>query len=64
MLPVSSDQFDKSTYSYDFNNISAMMNYYNRTIGEDPEDLVYYLIPVDATITTTAEVTILQVAKR
>lgn len=50
-----SDQFDKSTYSYDFNNISAMMNYYNRTIGEDPDDLVYYLIPVDATITTSQQ---------
>ena len=50
-----SDQFDKSTYSYYFNNISAMMNYYNRTIGEDPEDLVYYLIPVDATITTSQQ---------
>lgn len=50
-----SDKFDATTYAYDFNNISAMMNYYNRTMGEDPEDLVYYLIPVDATITTSQQ---------
>ena len=50
-----SDKFDATTYSYDFNNISAMMNYYNRTMGENPKDLVYYLVPVDATITTSQQ---------
>ena len=50
-----SNQFDATTYSYDFNNISSMMNYYNRTMGENPEDLVYYLIPVDATFSTVQQ---------
>lgn len=47
-----SDKFDTNTYSYSFNNISAMLNHYNRTMGQSPEDLVYYLLPVDATYTT------------
>lgn len=47
-----SDQFDSSTYSYKFNNISTMINYYNEQHGDEPYDLVYYLIPVDATYTT------------
>ena len=50
-----SDKFDATTYSYDFNNISAMINHYNREMGEDPYDLVYYLIPVDATYTTVQQ---------
>ncbi|HCC86638.1 MAG TPA: hypothetical protein DEQ06_08685 [Porphyromonadaceae bacterium] len=50
-----SDKFDATTYSYKFNNISSMMNYYNRTMGENPEDLVYYLIPVDAIFTTVQQ---------
>ena len=50
-----SNKFDATTYTYDFNNISAMMNYYNRTMGENPDDLVYYLIPVNATITTSQQ---------
>ena len=45
--------FNKSTYSYDFGNVSAMINYYkekNKTGGAyTPFDLKYYLIPVDVT---------------
>ncbi|HHT34636.1 MAG TPA: DUF4270 domain-containing protein [Bacteroidales bacterium] len=50
-----SDKFDATTYSYDFNNISAMINYYNLEMGDTPYDLVYYLIPVDATMTTVQQ---------
>lgn len=48
-----SDQFDATTYSYKFNNISTMINYYNQESKGEPFDLTYYLIPVDATFTTT-----------
>lgn len=47
-----SDKFDSSNYSYRFNNISTMVNYYNREHGGEPFDLVYYLIPVDASFAT------------
>ncbi len=47
-----SEQFDKTTYSYKFNNISTMINYYNEKSGGEPFDLTYYLIPVNATFTT------------
>lgn len=47
-----SEAFDSSTYSYKFNNISTMLNYYNEKFEGEPYDLVYYLIPVDATFTT------------
>lgn len=48
-----SDAFDATTYSYKFNNISTMINYYNQESGGEPFDLVYYLIPVDITQTTS-----------
>lgn len=48
-----SDEFDQTTYSYKFNNISTMINYYNEKSEGNPFDLTYYLIPVDATFTTT-----------
>lgn len=48
-----SDPFDATTYSYKFNNISTMINYYNQENDGEPFDLVYYLIPVDITQTTT-----------
>ncbi len=49
-----SASFDASTYSYQFGNISTMINHYNEKRGESSEEfeLVYYLIPVDATFTT------------
>ncbi len=50
-----SDSFDRTTYSYQFNNISTMINHYNeknRERGGKPFDLTYYLIPVDATFTS------------
>ena len=49
-----SASFDASTYSYRFGNISTMINHYNEKIGGGSEefDLVYYLIPVDATFVT------------
>lgn len=48
-------EFNKLTYSYDFKNISAMINYYkeqnkDKTSNEyQPFDLTYYLVPVDVT---------------
>ncbi|MFA7139672.1 MAG: DUF4270 domain-containing protein [Proteiniphilum sp.] len=50
-----SNKFDPTTYSYDFNNISMLINYYNRKMGDTPYDPVYYLIPVDATYTTVQQ---------
>ncbi|MEA5128897.1 MAG: DUF4270 domain-containing protein [Proteiniphilum sp.] len=49
-----SSGFDTSTYSYQFGNISTMINHYNEKLGEGSGefDLVYYLIPVDATYVT------------
>lgn len=44
-----SSAFNTSTYSYNFGNISAMVNHYNE-VNKGPFDLTYYLIPVDATI--------------
>lgn len=48
-----SDPFDATTYSYRFNNISTMINYYNQENEGEPFNLTYYLIPVDATYTTS-----------
>ena len=48
-----SDPFDATTYSYKFNNISTMINHYNQENDGEAFDLTYYLIPVDATYTTT-----------
>src|SRR5690554_5432116 len=45
--------FDPNTYSYNFGNIAAMINYYKRQKSE-PFDLTYYLIPVDITFSTTS----------
>lgn len=50
-----SAKFDATTYSYKFNNISTMVNYYNQELDGEPFDLVYYLIPVDATYTTVQQ---------
>src|SRR5690554_338232 len=50
-----SERFDESTYSYKFNNISSMINYYNAEFDGEPYDLTYYLIPVDATFTTVQQ---------
>ncbi|MEN6589478.1 MAG: DUF4270 domain-containing protein [Proteiniphilum sp.] len=47
-----SAKFDATTYAYRFNNISTMINHYNEKRQGEPFDLVYYLIPVDATYTT------------
>lgn len=49
-----SARFNPSTYSYQFGNISTMINYYKERQGDKPgdSDLVYYLVPVDATYTT------------
>lgn len=40
--------FSSETYTYNFGNISAMINHYNKEKTE-PFDLKYYLIPVDVT---------------
>lgn len=50
-----SEKFDPTTYSYKFNNISSMINYYNQENNDEPYDLVYYLIPVEATYTTVQQ---------
>ena len=50
-----SEKFDPSTYSYKFNNISSMINYYNQEFDGEPYDLTYYLIPVDATYTNVQQ---------
>jgi len=50
-----SAKFDASTYSYNFNNISTMINHYNEELNGAPFDLTYYLIPVDATIVTSQQ---------
>ena len=50
-----SEPFDTNTFSYKFNNISTMINYYNSTFDGEPYDLTYYLIPVDATFTTVQQ---------
>lgn len=46
-----SAKFDPATYSYKFGNISTMINHYNQEHGGEPFDLIYYLVPVDATFT-------------
>ncbi len=50
-----SDKFDASSYSYNFNNISSMINYYNHVNDGEPYDLDYYFIPVNATYTTVQQ---------
>jgi hypothetical protein len=50
-----SAKFDVTTYSYNFNNISTMINHYNEELDGAPFDLVYYIIPVDATIVTSQQ---------
>src|SRR5690554_967564 len=50
-----SEKFDASTYSYKFNNISSLINYYNQANDGEPYDLVYYLIPVEATYSTVQQ---------
>lgn len=50
-----SEKFDATTYSYKFNNISSMLNYYNQVKDGEPYDLVYYLIPVDATFSAVQQ---------
>lgn len=50
-----SAEFNPTTYSYNFNNISTMINHYNEESDGVPFDLVYYLIPVDVTFTTVQQ---------
>ncbi|HBK30370.1 MAG TPA: hypothetical protein DDZ78_01935, partial [Porphyromonadaceae bacterium] len=46
--------FNATTYSYSFNNISALVNYYNEQNNYKAFDLEYYLIPVDVTTQTNS----------
>ncbi|MCE5206257.1 MAG: DUF4270 domain-containing protein [Porphyromonadaceae bacterium] len=50
-----SSKFDATTYSYKFSNISTMINHYNQEYDGAAFDLVYYLIPVQATYTSTQQ---------
>ena len=43
--------FNSSTYSYNFGNIAAMINYYKKQ-KKAAFDLTYYLIPIDVTFAT------------
>ncbi|MEA4951016.1 MAG: DUF4270 family protein, partial [Petrimonas sp.] len=43
--------FNKETYSYNFGNIAAMINYYKKQ-KKEAFDLTYCLVPVDITFTT------------
>lgn len=44
--------FNPTAYTYDFSNISAMINHYKEINGGNIPDLTYYLVPVDITFTT------------
>lgn len=47
--------FDANSYSYNFGNISALVNHYNKLNRDDPNsplDQTFLLIPIDATIVT------------
>lgn len=44
-------KFNSTTYSYEFRNISSMVNHYKQ-LHNEPFDLVYYLVPIDATYST------------
>jgi len=44
--------FNKTEYSYDFSNISALINHYKEVNNGKIPDLTYYLIPVDITFTS------------
>lgn len=48
----SASGFDTSTYSYNFGNISTMLNHYNEISEGEPFSLDYYLVPVDVTFST------------
>lgn len=50
-----SEQFDSSSYSYQFNNLSTMINYYNMVHKGEPYDLTYYIIPVKPNFTTVQQ---------
>jgi hypothetical protein len=44
--------FNKTEYSYDFSNISELINHYKKINDGKIPDLTYYLIPVDISFTT------------
>lgn len=45
-------EFDSSTYSYRFGNISTMVNHYKEINNGEEFDLYYYLVPVEVTFAT------------
>lgn len=47
-----SSAFNPTTYSYNFGNISAMVNHYKEIHGDNAFDLTYCMIPVDASFGT------------
>lgn len=50
--------FDANTYSYNFGNVSALINYYSKQHKDNPEkplDQKYLLVPVDVTSTIVGE---------
>lgn len=51
-------KLNKTTYSYEFMNISSMVNHY-KELQDEPFDLVYYLVPIDATYSTSGSTEIL-----
>ncbi len=44
-------KLNRSTYQYEFRNISSMVNHYKQ-LHDEPFDLVYYLVPVEASYST------------
>ncbi len=44
--------FNKSTYSYEFRNIASMVNHFNK-LNDEPFDLTFCLVPIEAAYTTT-----------
>lgn len=46
--------FNKDTYSYNFGNVAAMINYYKKKYekaAQEPKDQIFFLVPVDVTFT-------------
>ena len=43
-------QLDQTTYTYDFGNLSPMINHYKKENDNKIKDLTYVLVPIDVTI--------------
>ena len=50
-------QFNKTTYTYDFGNLAAMINHYKLKNEGVIKDLEYVLVPIDVNINSEAQIT-------